>query len=481
MKKFYTLILATAVAFAASATAITGKINKDALKASPAFLQSTLATKAPGILLQGIEKQTVDKANRIKPVQSWEDVDNVVYTEALISSFGSDSQELEVLLQVDNNNENHFRLVNPYKNWINKFEDVKIDDSKDYYMEFTITGDYVTFTDGELGLLVYDEENDEWLPIGFMTQAYGILSAYGVSVETLASVYPDAVGIIENNVINYPAFMTETDENGVSKKYNNFLIWFGTADNIVSGGNMNGSFQIVMPGGVADPNAGWENYGTGELTDGLLCNFFKDVEPQTMTVQFQKSTRVDGVYRIINPYQTWESPFTDLTYNSAVTRYMVIHCEEAPYVWIEDIATGMFITEEGEIKALSPMGYYCQQMGATMVAQYYPDGVGVLNGRTITYGASMQAQNQAGETQTSPNWLGYTGALDEQTGFWGGLDYPIIIELPDPSGINDAVIDLDSNAPVEYFNLQGVRVANPAAGELVIKRQGNNVSKAIIR
>lgn len=38
----------------------------------------------------------------------------------------------------------------------------------------------------------------------------------------------------------------------------------------------------------------------------------------------------------------------------------------------------------------------------------------------------------------------------------------------------------DVNAPVEYFNLQGVRVANPSAG-LYIVRQGSKVTKQIVR
>jgi len=47
--------------------------------------------------------------------------------------------------------------------------------------------------------------------------------------------------------------------------------------------------------------------------------------------------------------------------------------------------------------------------------------------------------------------------------------------------INSVAADSNADAPVEYFNLQGVRVANPAAGQLVIKRQGDNVSKVVIR
>ena len=42
-------------------------------------------------------------------------------------------------------------------------------------------------------------------------------------------------------------------------------------------------------------------------------------------------------------------------------------------------------------------------------------------------------------------------------------------------------ISSDLNAPVEYFNLQGVKVTNPAQGGLYIIRQGDKTTKAIIR
>lgn len=45
------------------------------------------------------------------------------------------------------------------------------------------------------------------------------------------------------------------------------------------------------------------------------------------------------------------------------------------------------------------------------------------------------------------------------------------------SGLN--TVEVDANAPVEYFNLQGVRVANPANG-IFIRRQGAKVSKVIL-
>jgi hypothetical protein len=47
------------------------------------------------------------------------------------------------------------------------------------------------------------------------------------------------------------------------------------------------------------------------------------------------------------------------------------------------------------------------------------------------------------------------------------------------SGVGNVVVDSE-NALVEYFNLQGVRVANPTQG-LFIKRQGNKVQKVVIK
>lgn len=52
-----------------------------------------------------------------------------------------------------------------------------------------------------------------------------------------------------------------------------------------------------------------------------------------------------------------------------------------------------------------------------------------------------------------------------QEGFGGG------------AGVEGIVVD--NNAPVEYFNLQGIRVANPANG-VYIRRQGNTVTKVIL-
>lgn len=48
------------------------------------------------------------------------------------------------------------------------------------------------------------------------------------------------------------------------------------------------------------------------------------------------------------------------------------------------------------------------------------------------------------------------------------------------TGVDD-IADDDENAPVEYFNMQGLRVDNPIPGTVVIRRQGQKVTKVRIQ
>lgn len=69
------------------------------------------------------------------------------------------------------------------------------------------------------------------------------------------------------------------------------------------------------------------------------------------------------------------------------------------------------------------------------------------------------------------------GSLENYFGIPGVKNTEYISGLT-TSGIADIVAD--ENAPVEYFNLQGIRVANPENG-LYIRRQGNKVTKVIVK
>ena len=68
--------------------------------------------------------------------------------------------------------------------------------------------------------------------------------------------------------------------------------------------------------------------------------------------------------------------------------------------------------------------------------------------------------------------------------FDGGIIYGFQVlyigDIFDPTGIHDVQLDKNTNAPVEYYNLQGIRVNEPTKGGIYIRRQGN-VSTKIMR
>lgn len=49
------------------------------------------------------------------------------------------------------------------------------------------------------------------------------------------------------------------------------------------------------------------------------------------------------------------------------------------------------------------------------------------------------------------------------------------------TGICDILDDAVVEGPVEYFDLTGHRIANPAVGQMVIKRQGNKATKMLVK
>ena len=87
----------------------------------------------------------------------------------------------------------------------------------------------------------------------------------------------------------------------------------------------------------------------------------------------------------------------------------------------------------------------------------------------------------------SPNTIVWTGdwgfgAIDSNGNFLGFYEYNVDGKIItgfrlDGSGVKDVAVD--ANAPVEYYNLQGVRVAEPTNG-IYIRRQGNTASKVLV-
>ena len=85
-----------------------------------------------------------------------------------------------------------------------------------------------------------------------------------------------------------------------------------------------------------------------------------------------------------------------------------------------------------------------------------------------TFKGNLKAQHEVLKNLSTPNVTLTATAGDKQLF--------TVTKAPDTTtGIEDVTVD--SEAPVEYFNLQGLRVAQPEAGRLYIKRQGDKAVK----
>lgn len=72
-------------------------------------------------------------------------------------------------------------------------------------------------------------------------------------------------------------------------------------------------------------------------------------------------------------------------------------------------------------------------------------------------------------------WSFYDGKKNEPNVLFSRSSFPVNLSL---AGVDR--LESDTDAPVEYFTLQGVRVANPEKGMLVIKRHGSKIEKIVV-
>ena len=102
----------------------------------------------------------------------------------------------------------------------------------------------------------------------------------------------------------------------------------------------------------------------------------------------------------------------------------------------------------------------------------------------VFYGEEQTLDNGAVVTVFYTPVIGILRVEGEK--IYGGDYYEVEMLMLEPvftgdeSGINEVIANDNTNAPVEYFNLQGIRVENPAAG-IYVRRQGSNVTKVLVK
>lgn len=246
------------------------------------------------------------------------------------------------------------------------------------------------------------------------------------------------------------------------------------------------------------PQVGWEAMGWGEYTDCFLTSALTTLNLQysdgtpvlaldafgftngyTAKVQVEKSTETQGMYKLVKPFSTAAADMTAMaqfvTYDEGADE-MIINATNPECVYIENGTTGVaFNTQDAGIMQIdyASVGYDCEMNDAPID----PAMCGAIVDGVLTFPEPNPDTLNEGPWPLSMicgEGMGAAG-MNFSSGVY---QFPFRLVLPGYVGINDTMVGNDSNAPVEYYNLQGIRVAEPQHG-VYIKRQGNKVTKIL--
>lgn len=221
------------------------------------------------------------------------------------------------------------------------------------------------------------------------------------------------------------------------------------------------SGYLILPGQSADTPE-WQSLGLGEMYDGFLYSFINPaVDAITTNVEVMENTRKPGLYMLTTPFK----------YVSVNSMDIVIDATNPDFVRFYEQDTGIGVLANGEdwgnmwlysFSALSsfPTLDAFEAMGYGDLNITLKDNVVNIPAKAIVFFFPKISEIE---------YYNNDQALDSY------------IKFPGAMGVEEINRADSGEAPAEYYNLQGVRVENPAPGQLVIRRQGNNVTKMIMR
>ena len=248
-----------------------------------------------------------------------------------------------------------------------------------------------------------------------------------------------------------------------------------------------------------NPNE-WEACGTAKYCDATLLGLGgfdeEDYEMLSLEVPLYRSKTIKGDYLLMNPY------IGDVSFYG-----MEMSMEEAIYKIFYLMGVGSaYVQTPGYVRfnaanencvymyPFVPSGVHCSgwdeffmyNMEGEMIVAEGMTPAEVEN-KLLSSGLDTSFYNgktaylyngvMGFTTDMLSNYFWYNGyatgtyriTFDNNLAWWDQIETGV-------EGIN-----ADANAPVKYYDLQGREIANPEKGMMVIKQQGNNVTKQVIR
>lgn len=278
-----------------------------------------------------------------------------------------------------------------------------------------------------------------------------------ISPADFAEAYPDLVITMQDGMITIP-------EDAI-------LGYVGESDLFYA----NNFMELALPG--TEYVAEWGDIMTGQMLDTFVEPMFNGYVAEEVNVPIQKNNRIEGKYRVIDP---WFKLFGDEAADPTAGYYFTFDASDPTCVVVPYQSSGIRLQTDGVMYIFSAA--YAFDSKEEFLASNLAD-------RNITMDVETRTINFVGGAGQNgkivgPIYFHFPNTTDPETdpeGFY--IIYqsaPGYIKLPEFDGISSVAVD-NNNAEAEYYNIQGVRVNNPVAGQLYIVKKGNEVSKRIMR
>ncbi|MCC8072107.1 MAG: hypothetical protein LIO90_09935 [Bacteroidales bacterium] len=206
----------------------------------------------------------------------------------------------------------------------------------------------------------------------------------------------------------------------------------------------------------------WTTYSEDcTWTDGILASFY-GYEPQEVTVTVEQNNYKSGYYRIVDPYQANVSGANALEIDLSIPACVMVPLQD----------TGMDDDTYGEMYILSQSYNMIGTGDGQCTVEEFLRDLAPYNAWATT------TEDITTVTIPGPAIAYYFPSYSSTNIYMAPYEVASVLKMPAIStGISSIVSDEDTSAPAVYYNLQGVEIKTPQAGQLYIRKQGSRAEK----
>lgn len=395
---------------------------------------------APAMLSEAGTPGKIAKAPAYAAEESWEDIGEGIFSDPVICNefSGYYNDPVKVKVQRSVANPNLYKVLEPWPNIAEVWPGLELRPDDNFMIVDTTEPDFVLVYEGALpfedavnGEVRYQSMTNFAAMKGFTKEQF-LASPLGEGNITMS----------ENGMITFPMnCFGVMYPYGVDETPN---VWVPTM------GNYSG--YLVLPGGEFEDE--WESMGTGQMLEGMVWTVFEDAAPVEKDVEIFKHKETEGIYKIAGA-------FTD-SYEEAAD--LVIDARDPEWVRIEKFDTRIN-TEYGHLYILSVSAN--NYASYDDMVSFDPD----FANRNITLKDNYLDIPAKSVYLHFPEYDSMSVQVNDRS-------VPCYVKFP---GYSTSAMTVGSDeAEAEYYNLMGMRIQKPAAGQIVIERRGDKVSKKVM-